>query len=167
MAGRGKPPKDARFLRSDRRPSTSADLTPPPASVPIPELPADLLPVPWHKAVVAWWKALWTSPLREQYLEIDEHGLQVLAVLHHEFWTAVEKDQKLPMAIVSEMRLQENLYGLNPLARRSLGWTYTGAQERKPESKLDALRAYDRHDGRRDPRNVLEMPSRRRDGDGA
>lgn len=94
----------------------------------------------WQAPTVSWWKDLWTSPMRDEYLKVDVHGLYRLAVLIDRFWLG-DTD------VASEIRLQSQLFGLSPIDRRRLQWEVVRAEE-----------AEDRHARRRTPREPVDDP---------
>ena len=124
-------------------------------------LPAELLPrhrtpklpdLPdgeeWHLMARAFWKDIWSSPMRCEYLRADEPALFRLVLLVHVFWKTGRLD------FVREIRSLEREFGLTPLSRRRLEWTVAQAEE-----------AVDRHEQKRvrraiiidaDPREVLD-----------
>lgn len=77
----------------------------------------------WDNMTRRWWKDVWASPMAEEFLRADEHGLFRLAVLIDLFWT--EPSQKL----AAEIRLQQQAYGLSPLDRRRLQWQVVQTEE--------------------------------------
>lgn len=135
----GPMPKDP-ALRQRRNKSASRallrpDLLPRKRAPRLPELPDG---APWHKMAVAWWHAVWSSPMHYEYLRGDEPALIRLAFLVHCFWT----DHKLEVA--KEIRLLEREFGLTPLSRRRLEWSIAQAEE-----------ATDRHQQKRSKRAVI------------
>ena len=72
--------------------------------------------VEWHKMTRAWWRDVWLSPMADEYLDADAHGLYRLAVLVDEFWN--NPSEKL----AAEIRLQQQCFGLTPIDRRRLQW---------------------------------------------
>ena len=136
-------------LRQRRNKSASRAILPPEIA-PIryaPRLP-EVVKGGWHKLTRAWWRDIWSSPLRHEFLRADLGALFRLAILVDAFW----KFQQL--AIAKEIRLLEREFGLTPLSRRRLEWTITQAEE-----------AIDRHEQKRarsavilqdDPRKVLD-----------
>lgn len=111
MAGRGPLPKltGKRARSQGRRLHAVPDLE-------TPSLPADLVEGDWHPQVVAWWDDLWSSPMAGEYIDSDVHGLVMLAVLMHRYWT-----DPTPQ-LAAEIRLQRQGYGLSPVDRQRLRW---------------------------------------------
>lgn len=70
----------------------------------------------WHKMTRAWWRDVWLSPMADEYLDADAHGLYRLAVLVDEFWNAPSEK------LAAEIRLQQQCFGLTPIDRRRLQW---------------------------------------------
>jgi hypothetical protein len=99
-----------------------------------------------------WWVTVWSSPVSAVYLDVDVHGLAMLAVLRDEFFRG-------DLSLAAEIRLQDQRGGLDLVSRRRLQLEVpskptreTGAGERPRERR------------RVDPRSllrVLEGPGRR------
>lgn len=86
--------------------------------------------MPWHPLVLERWAAVWSSPMANEYLDADIHGLYVLADLWDLYWKG-DKD------LAAEIRLQEQRFGLSSLDRRRLQWEVERAeqaQRRRPPS---------------------------------
>lgn len=111
----------------------------------------------WHPMVQAWWKDLWSSPMANEYVESDKHGLFLLAVLHDQFWTTGERE------IAGEIRLQEQRFGLSPMDRRRLQWQVATTEERlRKGSGKPAPRSATQPTRAADPRNILSMVRKKR-----
>lgn len=124
MAGRGPPPKPA-ALRQRRNRTTTAATLPTPADASkraVPSLPKRTRGTgPWHPQVTAWWKAIWRSPMAEEFLGSDMlGGLYCLAELYQRRWT--ETKTTALVQVVAEIRQQEVRFGLTPMDRRRLQW---------------------------------------------
>lgn len=63
-----------------------------------------------------WWRDVWHSPMADEFLEADIHGLYRLAVLIDAFWFSPSKE------LAAEIRQQQAAYGLTPIDRRRLQW---------------------------------------------
>jgi hypothetical protein len=91
-----------------------------------------------------------------EYLHADMRGgLFNLAELYQRRWS--EKDTKVLIAIIAEIRQQEIRFGLSPIDRRRLQWEIEKGEEaaerttkRRKSRKLDAS-------ARKDPRDVLKV----------
>ena len=104
----------------------------------------------WNDLTVKWWRDVWSSPLRDEFLRADLGALFRLAILVDMFW----KTGKLPVA--QEIRLLEREFGLTPLSRRRLEWTVVTAEEQKDRREINrAKRARVMVDDG-DPREVLK-----------
>lgn len=117
---------------------------------PLPKRGADA--DPWHPQTVAFWADVWASPMAKRYLQVDLHGLFVLAELTDQFW------HKPSAYLSSEMRARAVAYGLTPLDRNRLDWKIEAPkkpeEEQKPAAEVKAREGFD-------PRKVLEMPAAR------
>src|SRR5687767_2136605 len=77
----------------------------------------------WHKLTKAWWKDIWLSPMRTEFLKADVHALFRLAVLVDLFWNEPN------IALAGEIRLQQQAFGLTPIDRRRLQWQVVQSEE--------------------------------------
>ncbi|PKQ59732.1 hypothetical protein B5566_02500 [Mycobacterium sp. MHSD3] len=74
------------------------------------------LEVEWDPLTVQWWNDVWSSPMADEYLDADIHGLVRLAALVNAYW-------RDPCAKThAEVRLAQKDYGLTPYDRRRLEW---------------------------------------------
>lgn len=121
------PPKEPSTRARTNRSSTRTTLTAT-SSRQAPDLP-ELHEDGWHPMTIRWWIDVWSSPMADEYLVADEHGLYRLAVLVNDFWRRPTKD------VAAEIRLQEQRYGLSPLDRRRLEWTVEQATEAKDRGR--------------------------------
>jgi len=143
---RGQLPKDAAVRQRRNRRTGQATLTQ--GAEPrkrAPRLPRRGDEKPWHRLTKAWWRALWHSPMAEQYLRADRQALFRLAMLIDMFWREPSKD------LAAEIRLEQQAFGLTPLDRRRLEWSV---------EKLETVRAVKRTvqekaQGAEDPREAL------------
>ena len=100
----------------------------------------------WHPSTVLWWREVWESPVSDQYLGADCQELSKLILLEDDFHLATEPKERL--ALIAEIRLQRQCFGLTPIDRRRLQWTVEKA--RKPRSAESA------HDeATKDPRDYF------------
>jgi hypothetical protein len=79
---------------------------------------------PWHPLVLERWRAAWASPMAKEWIDSDKHGLFVLADLWDLYWKG-DKDR------ASEIRLQEQRFGLSSLDRRRLQWEIDRVEQPK------------------------------------
>lgn len=82
----------------------------------------------WQPMTRRWWRDVWASPMAGEYLRADEHALFRLAVLVDMFWT--EPTKKL----ASEIRLQQQAFGLTPSDRRRLEWSIEQVEQAKDKT---------------------------------
>lgn len=97
----------------------------------------------------AWWRDTWHSPMAEEFLKADIHGLYILAELIDQFWLAPD-DLKL----AAEIRQHRTAFGLTPIDRRRLQWEVErveSAGRRRDASPRPARRKA------RDPREALRV----------
>ena len=90
------------------------------------------MPEEWHNMTKAWWEDVWRSPMADEFIEADKHGLYRLAVLVNEFWEHPSKD------LHAEIRLGQQAFGLTPIDRRRLQWEVgraESASRKKPPAK--------------------------------
>jgi hypothetical protein len=101
----------------------------------------------WHELTVKWWFDTWHSPMAEEYLRADTHGLYRLAMLIDMFWRDPSK------RLAAEIRIEQQAFGLTPLDRRRLEWSIEQAKEAK--DKRRQRRAERRSNSGGDPRTML------------
>lgn len=94
----------------------------------IPDLPARTVS-DWHSETVAWWEAVWSSPMAKEWDASDLHNVLVVALLYDDIWTAETAKQRKDA--LAEYRLQRADLGLSPYARRRLEWTIETAEDAK------------------------------------
>ena len=163
----GPPPKDSRIRqRRNKAPTRAGMVTEQPARKRAPHLPRLPEGEEWHRLTRAWWKDVWASPMAEEYLDADLHGLYILAELVDRYWREPSKE------LAAEIRLQRQCFGLTPVDRRRLQWE---VQRVEPDSRRGmevpprqgrlleaegAGTAGRREDGERreeDPRKILQF----------
>lgn len=112
--------------------------------------PAPKIPNPdgrvWHPLTLVAWAHAWASPMASQWIETDTDALGRLAVLWDSFYTGA-------ISVMSEIRLQEQRFGLSPLDRSRLQWEVakgTEAEERQQRRQMSPRRT-----GTNDPRRGL------------
>lgn len=87
----------------------------------------------WHAMAERFWRDVWHSPMSDEYLRADVHGLFVMVVLIDQFW-------KRPNVNLSrEIRQLGQNYGLSPIDRRRLEWSVERTEQAK--DKRDRERA--------------------------
>jgi hypothetical protein len=86
---------------------------------PVPHWP-DFAPTPLPEAL-AYWNAVWCSPMAAMYDTTDELTIARAAMLHASSMTADMMRGRAPDAL-SELRQLEDRLGLSPKARRQLQW---------------------------------------------
>lgn len=85
--------------------------------------------LPWHHLTLAWWSDVWdptSNPFVGEYLKTDHHGLVRLALLEDYYYHTYDVEA------LKEIRLQEQRWGLDVLARRRIGWEIA----RKPKGQI-------------------------------
>jgi len=111
----GVTPKPAAMRRRMNKTSTAAKLRPEAHGIKgVPRLPDT--GVDWHPLTREFWRELWRSPVRDELLRVDLHGLYVLADLTNQYWN------KPSIQLAAEIRQQRMCYGLTPIDRRRLQW---------------------------------------------
>ena len=150
MAGMGPPPKPA-HLRQRTNKKAGANTIEAPDKPKIPAIPNPDARA-WHVLTVASWTRAWQSPMASQWLETDVDALGRLAVLWDEFY------QKPEPKVMSEIRLQEQRFGLSPLDRSRLQWEVSRAAEgEQARARREAAQAK-RRTGTDDPRLLRMVP---------
>jgi hypothetical protein len=103
----------------------------------------------WHPMTRRWWRDVWGSPMATEYVRADEHALFRLAVLINAFW------HKPSTTLASEIRLQQQAFGLTPLDRRRLEWSVERAEEAKASGEQKRIKRAVVIEGD-DPRRLLK-----------
>lgn len=158
MAGCGPPPKHQSVRARTNKASTRATLVEPedPEGIDIPDLPPHQVEVqyempnghretrlvekPWHPLVIAWWNAIWPSPMAAEWHPSDIFGLYAVAFLYDKFFRSPNEKTH------GALRLAMSPYGLTPIDRRKLEWTIEGTvkaqrENRRAEAKTKAPQA--------------------------
>lgn len=146
----GRTPKDRSVRQRTNKTSTRATLRElAPDEIDIPPMPpnvrysdADFGPecpteyeVPWSSTAQRYWTRLWSSPMASEFHAMsDIEGLYRLLMLVELFW------RKPSVTLNGEIRLYEQQFGLNPLARRRLEWTIVGSERAQDEAEERAAR---------------------------
>ncbi len=134
----GPQPKDEKTRRRRNRASTARTFTDdgtarPDAQPELPELEITVTQSDgstrqeryiWHARTQEWWRRVWSSPMRDEFLWVDVEGLYRLALLVDRFWRGA-------VDLAGEIRLQGQLFGLTPIDRRRLQWEVHRAEERE------------------------------------
>ena len=149
-------PKDSRIRQRRNKTATRAGMvTEKPARQRAPRLPRRSDDTEWDRRTRAWWRDVWASPMAEEYLDADLHGLFILAELIDRFW------EEPTSALAAEIRLQRQCFGLTPMDRRRLQWEVQRVepdtrprQGRLPEAAAKPSQNADAED----PRKVLQFP---------
>lgn len=110
----------------------------------------------WDKRTRDWWRDVWASPMADEFLDVDVHGLYVLADLIDQYWRTA--DPKL----AGEIRLQRQCYGLTPIDRRRLQWQVErddAEPARRPKNRrhADEDEEADDRPAADDPRQMLKV----------
>jgi len=145
----GPPPKNPAIRQRRNKATTRSTL--PAEKNPISRAPS-LPPNPtgdWNELTVKWWRDVWSSPLRDEFLRADLGALFRLAILVDMFW----KTSKLSVA--TEIRLLEREFGLTPLSRRRLEWSVTTAEESRDIHEMNRANRAQRMVSGSDPRESL------------
>lgn len=105
--------------------------------------------IEWSDLTRRWWRDVWSSPQRDEFLRADLASLFRLAILTNSFFSTFD------MEIAREIRLLEREFGFTPLSRRRLEWTVTQTEEAKDRHIVNRSRR-SRAIRADDPREVLD-----------
>lgn len=146
----GPVPKDPRIRQRENKVSTAGKFVDDNPVTDVPALPKRRRK--WRVETLDWWADVWSSPMRDEYINADTHGLFVLADLIDSYWRGSSKGEKVA-AIATEIRLQRQCFGLTPIDRRRLQWEIQRGEEaenkRKPPTKKQDNET-------KDPRKILK-----------
>lgn len=109
----------------------------------------------WHPRVLAWWNAIWKSPMASEWLDADVSGLVYrTAELQQDFWTA--DDAAGRVAVETRIAKNEERLGLSPIDRRRLQWEIErGDEASERTTKRRAAKAVQG----KDPRSYMKAVS--------
>lgn len=147
----GPMPKDPALRQRRNKSATRALLLP--EITPIvraPRLPKKPDGAEWTDHAARWWKDVWSSPMRHEFLRVDLGALFRLVLMVDAFWV------KPSLELAKEIRMMEREFGLTPLSRRRLEWTVAQTEEAKDRHDLQRARRAVVIDAGTDPRTVLE-----------
>jgi hypothetical protein len=114
------PPKHPSTRARRNKDSTRAILIPV-AGRAIPPMPNNRS---WRPESVSWWDAVWSSPMRQEFVDADLEVITRMLMLNEAIFEAFEAgDLRLMVNLQAEMRQQEMRFGLTPIDRRRLQWT--------------------------------------------
>ncbi len=123
-------PKPPHMLQRRNRVATRATLPTEEqaATRKVPELPPlESATEKWHPLVLRWWKAVWKSPMAEEFLGSDTDDLFLLAHLRQDFYKATDPMERQKLA--AELRQGGVRFGLSPIDRRRLQWEVEKAEQ--------------------------------------
>jgi hypothetical protein len=127
---RGPAPKDPALRQRMNKSSTRATLVDDGKRRRVPSLPKRAEGLVWHPMTRKWWRAVFQSPMADEYLAADVEGLYRLVALVDKFWC------NPTVQSFEAIARYEQKYGLSPLDRRRLEWIVQRAEEdkrRQPE----------------------------------
>jgi hypothetical protein len=146
----GRLPKDPSVRQRTNRASTRAMLRElEPGEIDIPPLPPNVryredefgaecpteYEVAWSSTAKRYWTRLWSSPMASEFHKMsDIEGLYRLLALVELFW------RKPNATLNGEIRLYEQQFGLNPLARRRLEWQIVDTEKAQGQAEERAAR---------------------------
>ncbi|QGH79244.1 minor tail protein [Gordonia phage Sukkupi] len=102
----------------------------------------------WPEPVKAWWDDIWSSPMSQEFVDSDIHGLYLacfyLAQVLNPF---LKMSDRISASKAYETQVRN--FGLNPMSRRTLQWEIERSEEaqergrkrragRKPKDFVDA-----------------------------
>lgn len=126
--------------------ATSATLRSQVAAI-VPELPERSDGIEWRSETEDWWQDVWSSPMANEFVDADFHGLFRLAILVDEFMNEPSSKNH------AEVRIAQQAYGLTPYDRRRLEWTVEQSEDAKERGAQRRRSAHvPQHDPLNDPR---------------
>lgn len=94
--------------------------------------------IEWAGPVVDWWQDIWSSPMANEFVDSDIHGLYLACYYFHEslnpFYKASDR-----IAFAKQFENAIKNYGLTPSARESLRWQV--AQGAAAQNRTQQIRA--------------------------
>ena len=147
----GPVPKDPKIRQRVNKVSTSNTFVDDDPISEIPDLPKRRRK--WRPETLAWWAHVWSSPMRDEYINADTHGLFVLADLIDSYWRGSSRGENVSQ-LATEMRLQRQCFGLTPIDRRRLQWEIQRGEEAEGKRKHTVTKQPDQKPV--DPRGTLK-----------
>lgn len=95
-----------------------------------------------------WWTDVFSSPMRNEFIDADIHALLRLVILVDSFWKTSD------LKVAQEIRLMEREFGLTPLSRRRLEWSIVQAEQSKDNYQRRRVNEAQTIDY--DPRSILD-----------
>jgi hypothetical protein len=86
---------------------------------PIPPLPQVRA---WRDETIAWWLAVWSSPVSVQWSDVDTHAVEQLALLLDRWYGEIEDGGDMSGRLSAEIRQRQCELGLTPQSRARMGW---------------------------------------------
>lgn len=148
----GPMPKDPALRQRRNKSATRALLAPETAPiVRAPRLPTKPDKKTWTEMAQRWWKDVWSSPMRHEFLRADLGALFRLVLMVDAYWETPS------LELAREIRMMEREFGLTPLSRRRLEWTVAQTEEAKDRHEQHRVRRAVVIDAEAsgDPRQVL------------
>jgi hypothetical protein len=115
-------------------------------SVPeIPEHPGD----GWYEETGQFWEAMWKSPMRDEFVLLDEQILRIVLHCVQDFYEAATPVER--RAASKDIRGWVGEYGSTPMGRRRLQWEIA-----KTEEAQEKRQRRKRPDPKKDPRSQIK-----------
>lgn len=102
----------------------------------------------WHPAAVAYWNAIWQSPMSTEFDASDVHSMVRLLDLVHTYWHLAAREVRTKVLLAAEIRLESQNFGLSPLDRRRLQWEIERAESAQADGRRRTAHVVDGSDPR-------------------
>lgn len=102
--------------------------------------PGSTPPVEWPQPVVRWWNDIWSSPMSNEFVDSDIHGLYLACFYMSQVlnpWLKMSDRISASKAYETQVRN----FGLNPMSRRTLQWEIERTEEAKAKGEKRRQRA--------------------------
>lgn len=114
-----------------------------------PERPIPPLPQvrPWRDETIAWWLAIWSSPVSVQWSDVDVPAVEQLALLLDRWYGEIADGGDMSGRLSAEIRQRQCELGLTPQARARMGWQVAESNGRAAKPALPQGGTYEGLDG--------------------
>lgn len=90
----------------------------------------------WRDETIAWWLAVWSSPVSAQWSDVDVPAVEQLALLLDRWYGEIEDGGDMSGRLSAEIRQRQCELGLTPQSRARMGWQVAGSNGRAAKPSL-------------------------------
>ncbi|ATS93084.1 hypothetical protein SEA_PATIO_2 [Gordonia phage Patio] len=98
------------------------------------DVPPDELAHDWPEPVKRWWNDIWSSPMSNEFVHSDIHGLYLACFYMAQVLNpALKMSDRISASKAYETQVRN--FGLNPMSRRTLQWEIERSEEAKAKGE--------------------------------